>query len=69
MAFLAGLFELVENVARSCDDRIRQSGKPRHLDAVGTVGNALDHLVQEDHLAFPFLYPDRHIGDACKLLR
>src|SRR5437899_1472026 len=37
-----------------------QAGEPRHLDAVGMIGGARDHLVQKYHLALPFL--DAHRG-------
>ena len=39
---------------------MRQPGEPRHLHPVTAIRRPLPHLVQEDHLALPFL--DRHRG-------
>ena len=55
-----GLLQLAEHLAGAFDDRWRQSGKARDLNAVGAIGGTRRDLVQEDDVALPLL--DAH-GD------
>src|SRR5262245_47375644 len=41
---------------RPLDHRSRKAGELGDLDAVGAVGRARHHLVQEHHVAVPFLH-------------
>ena len=47
----------------------RQAGEPRHLDAVGAVGGARQHLVQEHDVALPFLDPHGGVEHPRQLCR
>ena len=50
-------FERRQHDLGALDHARRQAGELGHLDAVGAVGRARHHLVQEHHLALPFLDP------------
>ena len=52
-----GSFELGEHQARPLDHGHRQARELGHLNPVGAVGDALGHLVQENHVALEFLDP------------
>ena len=54
-----GFFEVVENFSGAGDDRIRQSGEPRDLDAVALIGAAGEDFSEENNLVVPF--PDGDI--------
>ncbi len=52
-----GRFEALQHLGGAADDGGRQAGQTRHMDAVGAIGPARRDLVQEHHVAAPFLDP------------
>ena len=62
-ALAVGALELGQDRLGALDDRRRQAGEARHLQAVGAVGGAGHDLVQEDHVALPFGDPQRRVRE------
>ena len=60
-------FELGQDELGALDHRRRQAGELGNRDPVGAVGGARYHLVQEHHVALPFLDPHGHVGEAIEL--
>ena len=52
---LVAFLEAGQHFFGAPDDGIRQAGQAAHVDAVGALGGARRHLVQEHHVTLPFL--------------
>ena len=61
LPFALTFFECIEDDARTIRDQLGQPGKLGHLNAVRPVRRAAAHLVQKDHVAFPFTHGDRGV--------
>ena len=66
---LAGPTRARQHLARPHQHRLRQPRELGHVDAVGAVGRARRHLVQEHDLALPLLDPHRMADQAGKPCR
>ena len=63
VARLFALFEQFKTSRARADHGGGKPGKLGDLDAIGAVGDARHHFMQEDHLAIPFAHLDRGIGE------
>ena len=64
---MAARFHFRQQGLRARDHRSRQTGKTRHMHAVGAIRRTVDDLVQEDDLAFPFPHFHRVAGQPVQI--
>ena len=59
----------LQDLAGARDDRGRQPGEPRDLDAVAAIGTAGDDLAQKHDVVLPFAHGDVEVGDVGQRVR